>query len=70
MEFIIVRFRDARDVFVDGMQMGKTGEKLRVEKGRHTIHLGDPRNYAPTSRRPDVKNTASIKPMEVLFEPQ
>jgi hypothetical protein len=70
MEFIIVRFRDARNVFVDGMQMGNTGEKLRVEKGRHTINLGDPRNYDPTWRRPDVQGTTSNKPMEVLFEPE
>lgn len=69
MEFIVVRFRDPRDVFVDGMQMGKTGETLRVEQGRHTIDLGDPPNYSPNWRRPDVNGTTSLKPMEVLFDP-
>lgn len=69
MEFIIVRFRDARDVFVDGLHLGKTGEKLRVQKGKHTINMGDPRNYDPAWRRPDVQGTTSIKPMEVLFAP-
>ena len=70
MEFIVVRFRDTRGVVVDGMPMGRTGEKLRVQAGRHRIHLGDPRNYAPAWRRPDVRGTTSIKPMEVFFEPE
>ena len=72
MEFIIVRFGggSARDVFVDGMQMGRTGEKLRVQKGRHVINLGDPRDYEPKWRRPDVSGTTSIRPLEVLFDPE
>jgi hypothetical protein len=70
MEFIVVRFRDPRDVFVDGMQMGRTDETLRVEAGRHTIDLGDPPNYSPNWRRPDVQGTTSLKPMEVFFEPE
>ena len=69
MEFIIVRYQEKRDVFVDNMPMGKTGEKLRVGAGKHTIHLGDPRDYDPARRRPDVRGTTSIKPMEVSFEP-
>ena len=69
MEFIIVRYKDKRDVFVDNMQMGKTGEKLRVGAGKHTIHLGDPRDYDPAWRRPDVRGTTSIKPLEVSFDP-
>jgi hypothetical protein len=69
MEYIIVRFKDKRDVFVDGMPMGQTGERLQVEQGKHTINLGEPRNYDPAWRRPDVRDTTSNKPMEVLFEP-
>jgi hypothetical protein len=69
MEFIVVRYKDKRDVFVDNMQMGMTGEKLRVGAGKHTIHLGDPRDYDPAWRRPDVRGTTSIKPMEVSFDP-
>jgi len=69
MEFIIVRYKDKRDVFVDNMRMGKTGEKLRVGAGKHTIHLGDPRDYDPAWRRPDVRGTTSIKPLEVSFDP-
>ena len=71
MEFVIVRFGGrARNVFVDGMPMGKTGEKLRVQQGRHVINLGDPRNYEPKWRRPDVQGTTSTRPLEVLFEPE
>jgi hypothetical protein len=70
MEFIIVRFRDARTVFVDGMPMGSTGERLRVQEGVHTINLGDPRNYTPKWRRPEVTGTNATRPMEILFDPE
>ena len=70
MEFIVVRYTDKRNVFIDNMPMGRTGEKLRVQKGKHTINLGDPRDYVPAWRRPDVRGTTSIKPMEVFFEPE
>lgn len=67
-EFIQVLYPASRDVFVDGELEGKTNETLRVERGTHTVNLGDPRDYAPKWRRPQVKNTSPIKPMEVRFE--
>lgn len=68
MEFIKVRFQDKRQVFIDGDESGSTNRTLRVSRGRHTIHLGDPRNYEPAWRRPLVTDTNPIKPMEVTFE--
>ncbi|HEY7214755.1 MAG TPA: hypothetical protein VIC28_09005 [Thermoanaerobaculia bacterium] len=70
MEYIVVRFRDSRDVFVDGQQMGKTDETLRVEAGRHTVDLGEPENYTPKWRRPVIQDTTSLCPLEVTFEPE
>jgi hypothetical protein len=69
MEYIIVRFPDSREVFVDGMHMGRTSTRLRVEEGVHTINLGDPRNYTPKWRRPEVSGTTSNAPLEVYFDP-
>jgi hypothetical protein len=69
VEFIIVRFSDPRDVFVDGMQMGETDEKLRVQAGVHTIDLGNPRDYIPNEYVLDVQDTASLAPLEVRFVP-
>jgi hypothetical protein len=69
MEYIVVRFRDPRDVLIDGTPMGKTGETLRVEAGIHTIDLGDPRDYNPNEYSLDVQGTASLDPLEVRFVP-
>ncbi|HEX9671263.1 MAG TPA: hypothetical protein VGC93_17475 [Thermoanaerobaculia bacterium] len=67
-EFIRVTFADPRDVFIDGQLSGRTQATLRVEKGTHTIHLGEPRNYTPNWRRPRVEKTSPIKPLEVSFD--
>jgi hypothetical protein len=68
MEFIIVRYPIKRTVFIDDEEGGKTGDRLRVEEGTHTINLGDPRNYLPKWRRPIVTGTTSIQPMIIEFE--
>lgn len=60
--------KPGRTVFVDGEECGRTGKILRVERGKHTINLGDPRNYSSKWRRPLVENTTAIKPLKVEFE--
>jgi hypothetical protein len=68
MEYIKVKYPNMRTVFIDGEDNGSTGEKLRVEEGKHTINLGDPRDYKPKWRRPTVTGTTSINPMIIEFE--
>jgi PEGA domain len=68
MEYVIVRYVRKRTVYIDGEDSGETGERLRVEEGTHTIHLGDPRDYTPKWRRPTVTGTTTSKPMEIEFE--
>jgi PEGA domain-containing protein len=68
MEYIIVTYPQTRTVFIDGEENGETGKRLRVEEGRHTINLGDPRDYTPKWRRPVVTNTTTIHPMVIEFE--
>lgn len=68
MEYIVVRYPQKRNVFIDGEETGETDERLRVEEGTHTINLGDPRDYKPKWRRPTVTGTTSIRPMEIEFE--
>ena len=70
MEFVVVRFTEEREVFIDGQQMGETDEKLRVEAGIHTIDLGKPRNYIPDEYTLDVQDTSSLSPLEVRFAPE
>lgn len=68
MEYIRVVFPDDRPLWIDGQQCGRTNRKFKLEKGTHTIHLGDPRNYAPNWRRPTLENTTPANPMIVTFE--
>lgn len=69
MEYIIVQYPDVRTVYIDGEENGSTGDTLRVEEGTHTINLGDPRDYTPKWRRPQVTDTSARQPMIVEFEP-
>ncbi len=69
MEYIVVHYPETRTVYIDGEENGETGDMLRVEEGTHTINLGDPRDYAPKWRRPQVTDTTSRQPMIIEFEP-
>jgi len=68
MEHVIVRFPESRTVFVDSDEGGITNKKFRVNEGKHTFKLADPKDYRPNWRRPTVTETNPIKPMEVIFE--
>lgn len=68
VQFVIVKFKRKRTVYVDGEDGGKTNEVLQVGEGVHTFRLGDPQNYTPKWRRPTVTGTNPIAPMEVRFE--
>ena len=68
MEYVIVRFPESRIVFIDGVEGGITNRSLRVDEGKHTFKLDDPKDYIPNWRRPTVTLTNPIKPMEVFFE--
>jgi hypothetical protein len=67
MEHLLVIFPASRTVLIDGEKSGRTNKILRVEEGTHTISLGEPRDYTPSSRTLNVKGTSPIKPNEVTF---
>ena len=67
MEHILIHFPVSRTVLIDGEDSGTTNAVLRVEEGKHTFSLGDPRDYKPLSRTVKVKGTSPIKPREMTF---
>ena len=69
MEFVIVKYPESRDVFVDEQVAGRTGETLQIETGHHRFTLGDPPDYAPPTREVTVAGTNPIIPMEIEFAP-
>ena len=69
MEFVIVKYPEERDVFIDDQQSGKTNQTLQVETGHHTFSLGAPPDYTPPSQDVAVADTNPIIPMEIEFTP-
>ncbi len=67
MEHLLVHFPVSRTVLIDGEESGTTNAIFRVEEGTHTIGLGDPQDYKPSSRTVNVRDTTPIKPKEVTF---
>ena len=68
VQFLVVRYDRRRRVFIDSKHSGFTNRKLLVSKGVHNVDLGEPDNYKPTRRRPNVKDTSSGAPMVISFE--
>jgi hypothetical protein len=67
MEFVIVKFPEARQVMNAGNPGGNTGVPFRVAAGPHTFSLSDPQNYSPPQQQIDVEDTTPDDPMEVIF---
>jgi hypothetical protein len=68
MEHVIVRFPESRIVLIDGEEGGLTNRRIRVNEGKHTFNLAEPKDYTPQWRRPTVTGTNPVKPLEVIFE--
>ncbi|HYS19421.1 MAG TPA: hypothetical protein VET45_21015 [Candidatus Binatia bacterium] len=67
MEYLIVRFPEAREVQVDGVPHGRTNIVLQFEAGIHDVTLGPPWNFAPLAQRVLLLNTAALDPYRVEF---
>ena len=67
LEFVRVVFADVRDVIIDHVRQGSTGETLIVSRGNHLFHLGEPKNYRPASVTTAVVGTSSDDPMIITF---
>jgi len=68
MEFVIVLFPEARQVFVDDTPQGTTGATQAVENGFHKFDLGEPLNYVPGQQIVKVTGTTPTSPMPINFD--
>jgi hypothetical protein len=68
MEFVVITYPAPRNVFMDGMPHGVTGQLLRVQRGHHVFDLGLPHDYQPLMRAENVVGTTKPEPMVVQFE--
>lgn len=68
MEYVIVKFPDDRDVFVDGDDsVAATNEIFQLEEGTHYFNLGQPLNYRPATNMCRVTGTIPADPMKIVF---
>jgi hypothetical protein len=68
LEYVIVKFPDDRDVFVDGDDsVAATNEIFQLEEGTHYFNLGQPLNYRPATNMCRVTGTIPADPMKIVF---
>jgi hypothetical protein len=67
MEYLIVRFHEARGVLADKVDQGQTNQVIELESGTYTISLAPPANFKPKRRKITLSNTSPIKPKEITF---
>ncbi len=67
MEFVVVRFSESRQVYINGNPSGFTNDTLEVEEGHHRFTLEGPMNYQPESIEVAVGETTVISPLEITF---
>ena len=70
MEYVIVVFPDARDVFVDDGDdpVATTNAIFELEEGTHYFNLGRPLNYRPATYMCRVTGTIPGDPMNIPFK--
>jgi hypothetical protein len=67
MESLLVIFRIACPVNVDGTPCGETNRIFQISKGIHDIDLGDIKDCHPVSQTVLVENTSPDAPKVVTF---
>jgi hypothetical protein len=67
MEYLIVNFREDRQVVVDDHFLGSTNQVIELEEGKHRISLAAPYDYQPHEWRIVLVNSTVVQPYEVNF---
>jgi len=67
MEYLIVRFPESRNVWIDGVPQGRTDIVLELEAGTHDITLAPPHDFSPLGQTVLLQNTAPLDPCRVEF---
>lgn len=74
MSYIVVRFAECREVFIDDQSQGDNVDgngaprALLVGEGWHAFRLGGPSDYTPPVQTLNVPDATQIQPFPVVFE--
>lgn len=67
-EYFRVQYIEQRDVFVDGVKMGRTNRRIEIGGGTYAISMGSPRDYHPQWQLATIIDTFADEPLIVTFE--
>ena len=73
MSWVVVKFPECREVFIDGQSQGDNVDgagkpyPFAVNAGSHTFRLGGAANYTPPNPTVDVPEATIIAPFPVVF---
>ena len=67
MEYLLVKFRKARGVILNGNLAGFTNTVLELEPGTYYITLAPPYDFTPFTEVVRLKDTTVFTPREVDF---
>jgi PEGA domain len=70
MGFLLVEYPTVREVFIDGVQFGRTNTPLQVSNGYHCIDLGTSYDYSPSVQRVKVQGEPYQAPITASFQPR
>ena len=67
-EYFRVNYIEQRDVFVDGVKMGRTKRRIEIGGGTYAISMGVPNDYRPQWQLATIIDTLPDEPLIVTFE--
>ena len=67
-EYFRVQYIEQRDVFVDGVKMGRTNRRIEIGGGTYAISMGSPRDYRPQWQLETIIDTFADEPLIVTFD--
>ena len=67
MEYLLVKFREDRQVVVDDHFLGSTNQVIEIEEGKHSISLAAPYDFKPDEWQVVLVNSTVVHPIEVEF---
>lgn len=67
MQYLLVKFREDRDVVVDDHFLGATNQVIEIEEGVHSISLAAPYDFYPHEKWIILVDSTVVNPIVVEF---
>jgi hypothetical protein len=68
MQYVLIKFKENRQVVVDDHYLGNTNEVIEIEEGKHSISMAAPYDFKPHEWQVILVNTTIVQPLELEFK--